>query len=94
MNRRHANAGADGNGPNWPLAPGDATQRPAREATPHNEKKMKTKTVKRRASGSNGRPAKLWQLRLYVAGQTPKSLTLREPETDLREHLKDAIASR
>jgi circadian clock protein KaiB len=28
---------------------------------------MKTKTVKR--------PAKLWQLRLYVAGQTPKSLT-------------------
>ena len=28
---------------------------------------MKTKTVKRR-------PAKLWQLRLYVMGQTPKSL--------------------
>jgi circadian clock protein KaiB len=36
---------------------------------------MKTKTVKRRSSGSNRRPAKLWQLRLYVAGQTPKSLT-------------------
>ena len=30
---------------------------------------MKPKTVKRRAS------AKLWQLRLYVTGQTPKSLT-------------------
>ena len=28
---------------------------------------MNTRTVKR--------PAKLWQLRLYVAGQTPKSLT-------------------
>ncbi|HEX7617687.1 MAG TPA: circadian clock KaiB family protein [Verrucomicrobiae bacterium] len=36
---------------------------------------MKTKTVKRRASGSNRRPAKLWQLRLYVMGQTSKSLT-------------------
>ena len=35
---------------------------------------MKTKTVRRRSSGSNRRPAKLWQLRLYVAGQTPKSL--------------------
>ena len=36
---------------------------------------MKTKTVKLRASGSHPRPAKLWQLRLYVTGQTPKSLT-------------------
>jgi circadian clock protein KaiB len=36
---------------------------------------MKTKTVRRRSSGSNRRPAKLWQLRLYVAGQTLKSLT-------------------
>ena len=36
---------------------------------------MKTRTVKRPASGSPRRPAKLWQLRLYVAGQTPKSLT-------------------
>jgi circadian clock protein KaiB len=36
---------------------------------------MKTRTVKRPKSGSNGRSAKLWQLRLYVAGQTPKSLT-------------------
>ena len=36
---------------------------------------MKTKTVKRRASGSHRRPAKLWQLRLYVMDQTPKSLT-------------------
>jgi len=35
---------------------------------------MKTKTVKRRASGSPSRPDKFWQLRLYVAGQTPKSL--------------------
>jgi circadian clock protein KaiB len=36
---------------------------------------MKTRIVKRQASGSHRRPAKLWQLRLYVAGQTPKSLT-------------------
>ena len=36
---------------------------------------MKTRTVKRRESGAHRRPAKLWQLRLYVAGQTPKSLT-------------------
>ena len=32
---------------------------------------MKTKT----SSGSHRRPAKLWQLRLYVMGQTAKSLT-------------------
>jgi len=36
---------------------------------------MKTGTVKRPASGAHRRPARLWQLRLYVAGQTPKSLT-------------------
>ena len=35
---------------------------------------MKTKTMKR-PSSAKPRPAKLWQLRLYVAGQTPKSLT-------------------
>jgi circadian clock protein KaiB len=36
---------------------------------------MRAKTVKRRASASHRPPAKLWQLRLYVMGQTPKSLT-------------------
>jgi len=36
---------------------------------------MKTKTVRRSSAGSHREPAKLWQLRLYVAGQTPKSLT-------------------
>ena len=36
---------------------------------------MKTKMMKPRSSGANPRPPKLWQLRLYVAGQTPKSLT-------------------
>ena len=35
---------------------------------------MKNKTVRKRSSVANGRPAKVWQLRLYVAGQTPKSL--------------------
>jgi len=36
---------------------------------------MKTKTVRRRSSDSNGRSTKLWQLRLYVTDSTPKSLT-------------------
>ena len=36
---------------------------------------MKAGNLKRRASGTRRGPAKLWQLRLYVAGQTPKSLT-------------------
>ena len=36
---------------------------------------MKTKAWKRPAAGSPARPAKLWQLRLYVTDQTPKSLT-------------------
>ena len=35
---------------------------------------MRPKMLKRRASVSPRRPAKLWQLRLYVAGQTPKCL--------------------
>ena len=35
----------------------------------------KIKTLRPRTAGSQPRPAKLWQLRLYVAGQTPKSLT-------------------
>jgi circadian clock protein KaiB len=36
---------------------------------------MKTKTVGQRASSPHRRSAKLWQLRLYVMDQTPKSLT-------------------
>jgi len=36
---------------------------------------MTTRTVRRRESDSNTRSAKTWQLRLYVAGKTPKSLT-------------------
>lgn len=36
---------------------------------------MKTKTVKRRAAAAKRRPAKLWQLRLYVMDSTPKSVT-------------------
>jgi circadian clock protein KaiB len=34
----------------------------------------KTKVAKQRKPRSVGRKAKLWQLRLYVAGHTPKSL--------------------
>jgi circadian clock protein KaiB len=37
---------------------------------------MKTKTVSRRVSDSHRRPAKLWQLRLYVTDSTPKSQTV------------------
>ena len=36
---------------------------------------MKPKTVKRRGAAAPRRPAKLWQLRLYVMDETPKSLT-------------------
>lgn len=35
---------------------------------------MKTKTVRRPPSAARRRLPKLWQLRLYVTGQTPKSL--------------------
>jgi len=36
---------------------------------------MNTATAKPSGPKSKGRPSKVWQLRLYVAGQTPKSLT-------------------
>jgi circadian clock protein KaiB len=35
---------------------------------------MKTKTAKSPVRGSPSPPGKIWQLRLYVAGQTPKSV--------------------
>jgi circadian clock protein KaiB len=35
---------------------------------------MKTKPLKRQPSAKSRQPAKLWQLRLYVIGRTPKSL--------------------
>jgi len=35
---------------------------------------MKTRTAKRPDSAPRRRESKLWQLRLYVAGQTPKSV--------------------
>ena len=35
---------------------------------------MKARTARRPSSACHRGPAKLWQLRLYVAGQTPKSL--------------------
>ena len=36
---------------------------------------MKTKTPKRPATAPARRAAQLWQLRLYMMGQTPKSVT-------------------
>ena len=51
---------------------------------------MKTRTPKRRASASNRRTAKLWQLRLYVAGQTTRSVTAFGNLKKICEnHLKD-----
>ena len=53
---------------------------------------MKTKTVKRPASVSSRtrRPPKLWQLRLYVTGQTSRSLAAFSNLKKLCErHLKD-----
>ena len=35
---------------------------------------MKTRTAKSTATAPNGRSPKLWQLRLYVAGQTPRAV--------------------
>lgn len=50
---------------------------------------MNPGTAKRRESNSNGRPAKVWQLRLYVAGQTPKSLAAFSNLTKIcKNHLK------
>jgi circadian clock protein KaiB len=50
---------------------------------------MKTKPIKRRAAGATARTDKLWQLRLYVAGQTPKSLTaFSNLKTICENHLK------
>jgi len=50
---------------------------------------MKNRTARLRASGSRGRPPKLWQLRLYVAGQTPKSLAaLSNLRTICENHLR------
>lgn len=50
---------------------------------------MKTKIVKRRASRSPSRATRLWRLRLYVAGQTPKSLTaFANLKQICEEHLK------
>jgi circadian clock protein KaiB len=51
---------------------------------------MKPRTVKRRESAAKGRSTKTWQLRLYVAGQTPKSLTAFGNLKKICEnHLKD-----
>ena len=50
---------------------------------------MKARTIKGRESNSNGRQGKVWQLRLYVAGQTPKSLAAFSNLTKICEnHLK------
>jgi circadian clock protein KaiB len=50
---------------------------------------MKTKTAKRRASASPRQSDKLWQLRLYVMGETPKSLAaFSNLKTICENHLK------
>lgn len=50
---------------------------------------MKTRTMIRPEPAPRRGPGKLWQLRLYVAGQTPKSLTAFSNLTEICEiHLK------
>jgi len=50
---------------------------------------MTRKPVKRDPSRSKPQPAKFWQLRLYVAGQTPKSLVaFANLKRICEEHLK------
>jgi circadian clock protein KaiB len=50
---------------------------------------VKAITAKPRESNSDSRPAKVWQLRLYVAGQTPKSLAaFSNLKTICETHLK------
>ena len=36
---------------------------------------MKSRVARRRESRLEGSPSRFWELRLYVAGQTPRSLT-------------------
>ena len=51
---------------------------------------MKTKTVKRKAVVSKRLPSKLWQLRLYITDQTPKSrMAFANLKTICETHLKD-----
>ncbi len=47
---------------------------------------MKTNTTKPRGLATSRRPDKLWQLRLYVAGQTPKSLAAFQNLKKICEH--------
>ena len=50
---------------------------------------MKTKTGKRLATATRSRAAKLWQLRLYVMDQTPKSvLAFANLKSFCESHLK------
>jgi circadian clock protein KaiB len=50
---------------------------------------MKTKPAGRRNFDARGRATHFWQLRLYVAGQTPRSLTAFSNLTQICEnHLK------
>jgi circadian clock protein KaiB len=52
---------------------------------------MKTKTAKRSTADGGATLEKIWQLRLYVAGQTPKSLTaFSNLKTICETHLKGA----
>jgi len=50
---------------------------------------MRTRRAGRRRPHSNRSPSKLWELRLYVAGQTPRSLTaFANLQQICEEHLK------
>ena len=84
--KRHSSGGATGNGgrkrggvkPRVATPPYavHAASTSAHRNTSSLECASVSRTAKRaKARAPDGRTAKLWQLRLYVAGQTPKSLT-------------------
>jgi circadian clock protein KaiB len=56
---------------------------------------MKPRKATARTSGFDDSPANVWRLRLYVAGQTPRSLTAFENLKRICEsHLKRTLSHR
>lgn len=76
MTKQRASGGGIGNGRQGRgAAQSRTTSTVANENTSALADAAAGRTVKRAEARTPRRPAKLWQLRLYVAGQTPKSLT-------------------
>jgi circadian clock protein KaiB len=74
VNRSPSGGDARNGGPERGPAGGTAATL-ASESTSSQTGDVVDRTVKRAKARAPHRPEKVWQLRLYVAGQTPKSLT-------------------